>query len=108
MNLCGCTVLEHQEAYCFSRTDFITTTGSLFLVEFPFYRRPWCAISHRGLQLASIATTLTAGFNEKPWHQYDLFIRTVDGSGLESATANQWPLGRERILNDKLNPTSPQ
>lgn len=40
--------------------------------------------------------------------RHDLFIRTVDGSGLESATANQWPRGRERILNDKLNPTSPQ
>lgn len=115
MNIRRRTVLDHHEPYCFSRTDFITSTSSLLHLGFPFYGWPWCKVfmppaSAEVCSWCPSATALTAGTWWKTcgirFLQYGLFIPSAEGCALESTALNQWPRGWERILSDKLEPTS--
>lgn len=115
MNIRRRTVLDHHEPYCFWRTDFITSTSPLLHLGSPFYGWPWCKVfmppaSAEVCSWCPSATTLTAGTWWKTcgigFLQYGLFIPSAEGCALESTALNQWPRGWERILSNKLEPTS--
>lgn len=107
-------MLVRPEAYCLSRTDFITTISLFFFSCGIFILSPAC------LAIFMLSTPMRlCGWCLTPQHwpqalmknsgicclRYDLFIPTVDDSGLESTIPNQWSLAEKasQMINSILN-----